>query len=90
MLAWGPVLDANFSVPRDSWFQNTFTEKDWHFLPKSPEDLLKEKHFNPELKYMAGVTTQEAAYVICELMDVRLVKFTQIFYLRGTGNWKFN
>lgn len=67
MLAWGPVLDTNFTVPKDSWFHNTFTEKDWHFFPKSPEELLKEGHFNKQLRYMAGVTTQEAAYVICTL-----------------------
>ncbi|KAK6618095.1 hypothetical protein RUM44_002537 [Polyplax serrata] len=64
LLAWGPVLDANFTVPRDSWFQKSFTEDDWHFLPKNPEELIKESSFKPQLKYMAGVTTQEAAYVI--------------------------
>ncbi|KAL0268985.1 UNVERIFIED_CONTAM: hypothetical protein PYX00_010741 [Menopon gallinae] len=62
--AWGPVLDANFSVPRDSWFRDTWSEKDWHFLPATPEELIKESRFNPELKYMAGVTTQEAANMI--------------------------
>lgn len=67
LLAWGPVLDANFTVPRDSWFQKSFTEDDWHFLPKNPEELIKESSFKPQLKYMAGVTTQEAAYVICKL-----------------------
>lgn len=65
--AWGPVLDANFSVPRDSWFRGTWSEKDWHFLPKTPEELIKESRFNPDLKYMAGVTTQEAANMICKL-----------------------
>lgn len=62
---WGPVLDRNFTKPGDSWYHG-WKERDWHFLNRTPEELIKHGHFNRGLSYMSGVTTQEAAYIICK------------------------
>lgn len=62
---WGPVLDGNFTVPRDGWYEG-WRERDWHFLWDTPEELIRRKKFNQGVSYMSGVTTQEAAYFICE------------------------
>jgi hypothetical protein len=62
---WGPVLDGNFTVPKDGWYEG-WREKDWHFLEDTPEDLIRRGRFNRGLSYMSGVTTQEAAFFICE------------------------
>ena len=64
---WGPVLDRNFTKPGDSWYHG-WKERDWHFLNRTPEELIKHGHFNRGLSYMAGVTSQEAAYIICKFM----------------------
>ncbi|KAL9874871.1 neuroligin-like protein glit-1 isoform X1 [Glossina fuscipes] len=63
--AWGPVLDKNFTVPGDDWYDG-WREKDWHFLTETPLDLVQQGKFNQELHYMAGVTTQEAAFFISQ------------------------
>jgi hypothetical protein len=65
MFPWGPVLDGNFTVPKDHWFEG-WHEKDWHFLWETPEELIRRGLFNRGLSYMSGVTTQEAAFFICE------------------------
>ena len=62
---WGPVLDGNFTVPRDGWYEG-WRERDWHFLWDTPEELIRRKKFNQGVSYMSGVTIQEAAYFICE------------------------
>jgi len=62
---WGPVLDGNFTVPRDDWFEG-WRERDWHFLWETPEELIRRGKFNRGLSYMSGVTIQEAAFFICE------------------------
>jgi hypothetical protein len=62
---WGPVLDGNFTVPGDQWSEG-WQEKDWHFLWETPEELIRRGKFNHGLSYMSGVTTQEAAFFICE------------------------
>ncbi|XP_023713826.1 cholinesterase isoform X2 [Cryptotermes secundus] len=62
---WGPVLDGNFSVPGDQWYEG-WQEKDWHFLWDTPEELIWRGKFNRGLSYMSGVTTQEAAFFIYE------------------------
>lgn len=46
--------------------------KDWGFLPDIPEELIRMRNFNPQLRYLAGVTADEAAYIVCEF----------IFYLK--------
>lgn len=62
---WGPVLDRNFTKPGDSWYHG-WKERDWHFLNRTPEDLIKQGQFNRGLSYMSGVTSQEAAYIISQ------------------------
>jgi len=62
---WGPVLDGNFTVPGDGWYEG-WRERDWHFLWETPEEMIRHGKFNRGVSYMSGVTTQEAAYFICE------------------------
>ncbi|KAK7871831.1 hypothetical protein R5R35_006430 [Gryllus longicercus] len=63
LFPWAPVLDANFSVPLDSWYEG-WREEDWRLLNDMPERLLRRRAFNPQLEYMSGVTMQEAAFMI--------------------------
>ncbi|CAH2253859.1 jg22183 [Pararge aegeria aegeria] len=62
-IPWGPVLENNFTFPGDEWYEG-WRERDWHFLSTMPEELIARRQFNPALRYMTGVTTQEAAYVL--------------------------
>ncbi|XP_022821930.1 neuroligin-3 isoform X1 [Spodoptera litura] len=62
-IPWGPVLENNFTFPGDEWYDG-WRERDWHFLNTMPEELLQRRQFNPSLRYMTGVTTQEAAYYL--------------------------
>ncbi|XP_037958142.1 cholinesterase [Teleopsis dalmanni] len=62
---WGPVLDYNFTVPGDDWYEG-WREKDWHFLSEMPLSLIRQGKFNRGLQYMTGVTTQEAAFFISQ------------------------
>ncbi|XP_067622001.1 neuroligin-like protein glit-1 [Eurosta solidaginis] len=62
---WGPVLDHNFTVPGDDWYEG-WRQKDWKFLTETPETLIKRGHFNRGLQYMTGVTTQEAAFFVAQ------------------------
>ncbi|XP_026319383.1 neuroligin-3-like, partial [Hyposmocoma kahamanoa] len=62
-IPWGPVLENNFTFPGDEWYEG-WRERDWHFLDTKPEDLIQRRLFNPALRYMTGVTTQEAAYYL--------------------------
>ena len=62
---WGPVLDGNFTVPGDEWYEGWW-ERDWHFLWETPEEIIRRGRFNRGVSYMSGVTIQEAAYFICE------------------------
>nr|XP_003699366.1 PREDICTED: neuroligin-4, Y-linked isoform X1 [Megachile rotundata] len=60
---WAPVLDVNFTVPRDNWYED-WRASDWHFFTGTPENSIKNGWFKHNLAYMTGVTTQEAAYMI--------------------------
>ncbi|XP_037823813.1 neuroligin-like protein glit-1 [Lucilia sericata] len=62
---WGPVLDHNFTVPSDGWYDG-WREKDWRFLSETPLELLRQGKFNRGLQYMTGVTTQEAAFFLSQ------------------------
>ncbi|XP_049826299.1 neuroligin-4, Y-linked isoform X2 [Aethina tumida] len=60
LLPWAPVIEMNVSMPYyEGWY-----EKDWHFINESVESLIQKGHFNPDLKYMSGITLQEAATYI--------------------------
>lgn len=63
-IAWGPVLENNFTFPGDNWYEGWHVQ-DWRFLQDTPEELIKQRKFNRGLHYMTGVTMQEAAYYIC-------------------------
>lgn len=63
--AWGPVLENNFTWPTEVWTDGLH-EKDWRFLDRTPEQLIRERGFNRGLHYMTGVTMQEAAFMIGE------------------------
>ena len=65
LFPWGPVLDRNFTKPKDTWFHG-WKQENWHFLNSTPEHLIKTGQFNRGLSYMTGVTTQEAAFMLCK------------------------
>ncbi|XP_044256720.1 neuroligin-4, Y-linked [Tribolium madens] len=60
LFPWAPVIEMNVSMP----FYEGWQESDWHFLKETPEELIKKRHFNKYLKYMSGITLQEAATFI--------------------------
>lgn len=62
---WAPVMEFNISYPGEDWYEG-WREQDWHFLKEKPEDLIRKRQFNRGLHYMSGVTTQEAAYMLCK------------------------
>ena len=62
---WAPVLDVNFTVPYG--YYDDWRPSDWHFFSGTAEDSIKMRNFSTNLVYMAGVTTQEAAYMLCKL-----------------------
>ncbi|XP_071872537.1 carboxyl ester lipase-like protein Gli isoform X1 [Bombus fervidus] len=63
MFPWAPVLDTNFIVPSDNLYED-WRETDWRFFMETPEESIKSHKFADNLAYMAGVTTQEAAFLI--------------------------
>nr|CAD7263000.1 unnamed protein product [Timema shepardi] len=63
LFPWGPVLDGNFSVPDEHWYEG-WRQIDWHFLDHTAEYLVRNKKFNRGLSYMSGVTTQEASTLV--------------------------
>lgn len=63
MFPWAPVLDINFTVPRDNWYED-WRASDWRFFAETPEESIKAHKYRGDLVYMAGVTTQEAAFII--------------------------
>nr|CAD7454820.1 unnamed protein product [Timema tahoe] len=63
LFPWGPVLDGNFSVPDEHWYEG-WQQIDWHFLDHTAEYLVRNKKFNRGLSYMSGVTTQEASTLV--------------------------
>ncbi|XP_046479601.1 cholinesterase isoform X1 [Neodiprion pinetum] len=60
---WGPVLDQNFTVPKDTWYED-WGASDWHLFNEMPEESIKARKFRKGLSYMTGVTTQEASFII--------------------------
>ncbi|XP_044588308.1 acetylcholinesterase isoform X1 [Cotesia glomerata] len=63
MFPWAPVLDRNFTVPPDNLYDD-WGAADWHFFTETPEESIKAGRFRRDIAYMAGVTTQEAAWII--------------------------
>lgn len=64
MFPWSPVMDLNFTVPGDSWYEG-WKQENWFFTNFTPEVQIKRGEFNRGLAYMTSVTTQEAAMLIC-------------------------
>lgn len=48
-------------IPYEGWYHT-----DWYFTNDTVESLIARRQFNKNLAYMSGITTQEAAYVLCE------------------------
>lgn len=65
MWPWAPVVDREIRKPPSNWFDG-WDEKDWNFLPDVAEELIRMRQFNPAIRYLAGVTADEAAYIICK------------------------
>ncbi|XP_050526196.1 neuroligin-like protein glit-1 [Daktulosphaira vitifoliae] len=61
--AWGPVIDSDFLVPKSNWYDG-WQQSDWHFFNETVENAIRFGHFNKDLRYLSGVTTQEAAYIL--------------------------
>lgn len=62
LFPWAPVIEMNITLP----YYEGWHEKDWHFMSQTPEDAIKKRQYNNGIRYMAGVTMQEAAYFICK------------------------
>lgn len=65
MWPWAPVVDGEIRKPGNNWYEG-WQEKDWQFLDDVPEELVRLRKFNPAIRYMTGVTADEAAYVVCK------------------------
>lgn len=55
-------------VPKSDWYDG-WQESDWHFINESVENAIMSSHFNKNLRYMSSVTTQEAAYILCKILN---------------------
>jgi hypothetical protein len=64
---WSPVVDREIRKPANNWYEG-WESKDWGFLPDIPEELIRMRKFNPGMRYLSGVTADEAAYVVCEFL----------------------
>nr|XP_045612917.1 neuroligin-like protein glit-1 isoform X1 [Procambarus clarkii] len=86
--AWGPAVDANFTVPGDDWYKD-WKERDWHILPELPLALFMKNHHHPQLRYLTGVNRDAAANMIFE--DNRLVRdlhvVTEDFFNQRIKDW---
>lgn len=58
-------MDREIRKPANNWYEG-WESKDWTFLPDIPEELIRMRKFNPNIRYLSGVTADEAAYVVCE------------------------
>jgi hypothetical protein len=65
---WSPVVDREIRKPANNWYEG-WESKDWGFLPDIPEELIRMRKFNPGMRYLSGVTADEAAYVVCEFFN---------------------
>ncbi|KAK0161578.1 hypothetical protein PV327_010035 [Microctonus hyperodae] len=63
MFPWAPVLDENFTVPQDNWYED-WRASDWHFFTETPDASIKAGKYRHGIAYMAGVTTQEASFIV--------------------------
>lgn len=63
MFPWAPVYDVNFTVPRD--YYDSWSASDWHFFSEEPEESIRTRKYRKDIMYMAGVTTQEASFILC-------------------------
>lgn len=66
MFPWAPVLDSNFTIPQDDWYEG-WRKSDWRLFTEIPKESFKAGKYRKDIAYMAGVTTQEAAYIISML-----------------------
>ncbi|KAF2360655.1 Carboxylesterase type B [Trinorchestia longiramus] len=67
--AWSPVVDRNFTLPGDDWYED-WKEEDWRAMPENPIKMIWANLHHPELQCMAGVNRDEAANMVYE--DPRL------------------
>jgi len=80
MFPWAPVLDINFTIPQDNWYED-WRASDWRFFAETPEESIKARKYKRDLAYMAGVTTQEAAFIISMLSINSFIFISLYFYL---------
>ena len=50
--------------PLNNWYDG-WEERDWNFLPDVPQELIRMRQFHPAMRYLAGVTADEAAHILC-------------------------
>lgn len=55
-------------MPKSDWYDG-WEQSDWHFINDSVENAIQSGRFNKDLRYLSGVTTQEAAYILCEYIN---------------------
>jgi neuroligin len=76
---WSPVVDREIRKPANNWYEG-WESKDWGFLPDIPEELIRMRKFNPGMRYLSGVTADEAAYVVCEFLNF-ILDFYSCLYI---------
>lgn len=60
------MIDNEFLVPKSNWYDG-WQQSDWHFVNESVENAIQSGRFNRDLRYLSGVTTQEASYILREI-----------------------
>lgn len=58
-------------MPKNDWYDG-WQQSDWHFINESVENAIHLRHFNKDLRYLSGVTTQEAAYILSKRSYVNI------------------
>lgn len=86
--AWGPVVDTNFTVPGDEWYEE-WEEKDWRIVPEMPINFYQRNHHHRNLRYMTGVNRDAGANFVFN--DNRLVRnhheVTEEFFNERVKDW---
>ncbi|KAG0715389.1 Neuroligin-4, Y-linked [Chionoecetes opilio] len=86
--AWSPVVDTNFTVPGDEWYEE-WEEKDWRIIPEMPINLYLRNSHHRDLRYLAGVNRDAAANFVFN--DNRLVRnhheVTEEFFNQRVKEW---
>lgn len=66
-------------MPKSDWYDG-WQQSDWHFINETVENAIQSGHFNKDLRYLSGVTTQEAAYILRKTVNYIIYILLNNFY----------